>query len=156
MARPDSWDAHYNLGNYYLGQNGPKEALVEYDIALKHEPQAVLALVNAAMAHARLGETGKAEERLNEALKIAPDSAAARYNLGFIKAEQGDLPAAEKNLKEAFKTDPQLAGAAYQPLRHHRHGPSRRGAGVVQKGGGAPSPGAEVRLDPGLLPAAEW
>jgi hypothetical protein len=29
MARPDSWDAHYNLGNYYLGQNRPKEALAE-------------------------------------------------------------------------------------------------------------------------------
>jgi tetratricopeptide (TPR) repeat protein len=113
MARPDSWDAHYNLGNYYLGQNRPKEALAEYDEAIKREPQALLALVNAAMAYARLGETAKAEERLNEALKIAPDSAAARYNLGLIKAEQGNLPAAEQNLKAAFKSDPQLAGAAY-------------------------------------------
>jgi tetratricopeptide (TPR) repeat protein len=113
MARPDSWDAHYNLGNYYLGQNRPKEALAEYDEALKREPQAMLALVNAAMAHAKMGETGKAEEKLNEALKIAPDSAAAHYNLGLVKAEQGDLAAAEKNLKAAFKADPQLAGAAY-------------------------------------------
>ena len=65
------------------------------------------------MAHARLGETPRAEERLNEALKITPDSAAARYNLGLIKGEQGDLPAAEKNLKAAFEADPQMAGAAY-------------------------------------------
>jgi tetratricopeptide (TPR) repeat protein len=113
MARPDSWDAHYNLGNYYLGQNRPKEALAEYDDAVKREPQAILALVNAAIAHARLGETAKAEERLNEALKVTPDSAAARYNLGLIKAEQGDMAAAEKNLKAAFTADPQLAGAAY-------------------------------------------
>jgi Tfp pilus assembly protein PilF len=113
VARPDSWDAHYNLGNYYLGQKRPKEALVEYDEAIKREPQALLVLVNAAMAHARLGETGKAEERLHDALNIAPESAAARYNLGLIKAEQGDLPAAEQNLKAAFKADPQLAGAAY-------------------------------------------
>jgi len=113
MARPDSWDAHYNLGNYYLGQNRPKEALVEYAIAYKHEPQSVLTLVNAAMAHARLGETGKAEERLNEALKIAPDSGAVLYNLGLIKGEKQELPAAEKYLKAAFKADPQLAGAAF-------------------------------------------
>lgn len=113
LARPDIWDSHYNLGNYYLGQNRPKEALAEYDEALKREPQAVLAMVNAAMAHARLGETGKAEERLNAALKITPDSAAACYNLGLVKAEQGDLPAAEKNLRAAFKADPQMAGAAY-------------------------------------------
>jgi Tfp pilus assembly protein PilF len=113
MARPDSWDAHYNLGNHYLGQNRPKEALAEYDEALRREPRAVLALVNAAMAHAALGETGKTEERLNGALRIAPDSAAALFNLGLLKAEQGELAAAEKNLKEALQADPQLAGAAY-------------------------------------------
>jgi Tfp pilus assembly protein PilF len=72
-----------------------------------------LALVNAAMAHAGLGEIGKAEERLNGALRIAPDSAPALFNLGLLKAEQGDLPAAEKNLRQAFRADPQLAGAAY-------------------------------------------
>ncbi|HEY5974446.1 MAG TPA: tetratricopeptide repeat protein [Geobacteraceae bacterium] len=113
MARPDSWDAHYNLGNYYLAQNMPKEALAEYDIAYKHEPQAILTLVNAAMAHARLGETGRAEERLNEALRIAPDSGVVLYNLGLIKGEKQELPAAEKYLKAAFKADPQMAGAAF-------------------------------------------
>jgi tetratricopeptide (TPR) repeat protein len=113
MARPDSWDAHYNLGNYYLGQNKPKEALAEYDIAYKHEPQSVLTLVNAAMAHARMGETGKAEDRLKEALKIAPNSAVVLYNLGLVKGEKQELPAAEKYLKEAFKIDPQLSAAAF-------------------------------------------
>lgn len=113
MARPDSWDAHYNLGNYYLGQNRLNEALAEYDIAYKFEPQSILTLVNAALAHAKLGEPSKAEERLNQALKITPGSSVALYNLGLLKAEQGDLAAAEKILREAFKADPQLAGAAY-------------------------------------------
>jgi tetratricopeptide (TPR) repeat protein len=113
MARPDSWDSHYNLGNYYLGLNRPKEALVEYDIAYMHEPQSVLTLVNAAMAHAKLGEPAKAEAKLNEALKIAPNSTAALYNMGLVKAERGDLKGAEKSLKEAFKSDPQQAAAAY-------------------------------------------
>ena len=113
MARPDSWDSHYNLGNYYLGQNRPKEALAEYDETLKREPRAVLALVNASMADARLGETGKAEGPLNEALKIAPDSAVARYNLGLLKAEQGELKGAEKHLKATLKADPQMAQAVY-------------------------------------------
>ena len=113
MARPDSWDAQYNHGNYNLGQNRPKEALEEYDIAYTHEPQSVLTLVNAAMAHAKLGEPAKAEAKLNEALKIAPNSTAALYNLGLVKAELGDLKGAEKSLKEAFKSDPQQAAAAY-------------------------------------------
>lgn len=113
VARPDSWDAHYNLGNHYLGQNRPQEALAEYDEALRREPRAVSALVNAALAHARLGESGRAEERLKEAVRIAPGSAAAHFNLGLLKAEQGELPVAEKNLREALRADPQLAGAAY-------------------------------------------
>jgi tetratricopeptide (TPR) repeat protein len=113
MARPDSWDAHYNLGNYYLGQNRPKEALAEYDIAYMHEPQSILTLVNAAMAHAKLGETARAETKLNEALKLNPASPAALYNLGLLKAELGDLTTAETNLSLAFKADPQMAGAAY-------------------------------------------
>jgi Tfp pilus assembly protein PilF len=113
MVRPDSWDAHYDLGNHYLGQNRPQEALAEYDEALRREPRAVSALVNAALAHAGLGETVKAEERLNGTLQIVPDSAAARFNLGLLKAGQGELPAAEKHLKEAFRADSQLAGAAY-------------------------------------------
>jgi tetratricopeptide (TPR) repeat protein len=113
MARSDSWDSHYNLGNYYLGQNRPKEALAAYDIAYTHEPQSIRTLVNAAMAHAKLGETAKAEAKLTEALTIAPDSSVALYNLGLIKAELGDLKAAEMNLKAAFNNDPQLAGAAY-------------------------------------------
>jgi tetratricopeptide (TPR) repeat protein len=113
LARPDSWDAHYNLGNYYLGQNRAKEAAAEYDAALKREPQAVPALVNAAMAHGRLGESRKAEEKLNEALNVAPDSAAVHYNLGLLKAEQGNKAAAEQHLKEAFRDDPQMAVAAY-------------------------------------------
>ena len=154
MARPDSWDAHYNLGNYYLGQNRPKEALAEYDEAVKREPQAILALVNAAMAHARLGETAKAEEKLNEALKITPDSAAARYNLGLIKAEQGDLPAAEQNLKAAFKADPQMAGAAYNLCVITAKDRPAEALEWCRKAASAPPPGAQVRLDPGLLPAA--
>ena len=155
MARPDSWDAHYNLGNYYLGQNRPKEALAEYEEALKKEPQALLALVNAAMAHAKLGETAKAEERLNRALKVTPGSPVALYNLGLLKAEQGDLPAAEKNLKKAFKADPQLAGAAYNLcVIAAKDRPAEalewcRKAAVLRPGE------PKYRLDPGLLPAAE-
>ncbi len=99
VARPDIWDAHYNLGNYYLG--------------LKREPQATLVLVNAALAHAQRGEVSLAEGRLNAALKIAPQSAAVLYDLGLLKAQLGDLPAAESFLTQALKIEPEMAEAAY-------------------------------------------
>ena len=113
LVRPDSWDAHYNLGNYYLSHRDPAQALSEYAIALKKEPQGVQTLVNSSIAYARLGQIEPAETALQAALRIETNSAAALFNLGLLKAEQNDLAAAEKNLRAALKYDPQLAAAAY-------------------------------------------
>jgi len=113
MSRPDQWDSHYNLGNYYLDRRDFKQAVASYEKALQMEPRGVLALVNNAMAYARMGENIKADEALKEALKIAPDNAAANFNMGLLKAEEKDLVAAEKHLRTALKADPQMAQAAY-------------------------------------------
>jgi len=113
MARPDSWDAHYNMGNYRLAQGDPAKALGEYAVALKKEPRAVLALVNASIANARLGKTTEAEADLQSALRVDTNNAAAHFNLGLLKAEQNELAAAEKHLRRAVRLDPQLAAAAY-------------------------------------------
>jgi tetratricopeptide (TPR) repeat protein len=113
LARPDSWDAHYNLGNYHLAHGDTARALQEYDSALKKEPHAVLALVNASIAHARQGQTAEAEAKLQSALQVETNNAAAHFNLGLLKAEQDDLPAAAQHLRTALRLDPQLAAAAY-------------------------------------------
>jgi tetratricopeptide (TPR) repeat protein len=112
-ARPDQWSSHYNLGNYYLNRNDPKQAISSYNTSLKLEPRAVLAMVNESMAYARLGENKKADESLKKALKMAPDNAAANFNMGLLKAEQNDPKGAEQYLKKALKADPQMAQAAY-------------------------------------------
>ncbi|MBU4315851.1 MAG: tetratricopeptide repeat protein [Proteobacteria bacterium] len=112
-ARPDSWDGHYNLGNYYQKNGQPQEALAEYELASKFEPRAIQPLVNAALVHASLGEMTKTEVKLNQALSIAPDNAAIHYNLGLLLAEQNRLPDAEAHLRSALAANPQLAGAAY-------------------------------------------
>jgi tetratricopeptide (TPR) repeat protein len=113
LSRPDEWDSHYNLGNYYLDRGDFKKAVASYDTALKMEPRGVLAMVNEAMAYARMGENQKATEALQKALKVAPDNAAANFNLGLLKAEENDVVTAEKHLRAAFKADPQMAQAAY-------------------------------------------
>ena len=113
LSRPDQWDSHYNLGNYYLDRGNFKQAVASYETALKMEPHGVLAMVNEAMAYARMGENQKAAEVLQEALKVAPDNAAANFNMGLLKAEENDLVAAENHLRAAFKSDPQMAQAAY-------------------------------------------
>ena len=112
-ARPDQWSSHYNLGNYYLNRNDPKQAISSYNTSLKLEPRAVLAMVNESMAYARLGDNKKADDSLKKALKVAPDNAAANFNMGLLKAEQNDPKGAEQYLKKALKADPQMAQAAY-------------------------------------------
>jgi len=113
LSRPDQWESHYNLGNYYVDRNDFKQAVVSYDRALQIEPRGVQAMVNKAMAYARMGENEKANDALQKALKVAPDSAAANFNMGLLKAEMKDRAAAEKHLRMALKADPQMAQAAY-------------------------------------------
>jgi tetratricopeptide (TPR) repeat protein len=113
LSRPDQWESHYNLGNYYLDRGDFKQAVISYEKALKMEPRGVLAMVNEAMAYSRMGENQKAEDALKKALKVAPDNAAANFNMGLLKAEENDPGAAEKHLRAALKADPQLAQAAY-------------------------------------------
>jgi len=113
QSRPDQWESHYNLGNYYLDRGDFKQAVASYETALKMEPQGVLVMVNQAMAYARMGDKQKANEALQMALKVAPDNAAANFNMGLLKAEENDPKAAERHLRAALKADPQMAQAAY-------------------------------------------
>jgi tetratricopeptide (TPR) repeat protein len=113
FSRPDQWSSHYNLGNYYLEGGDFNQAVASFEKALQMEPRGVLAMVNEAMAYARMGENQKANDALQNALKVAPDNAAANFNMGLLKAEENDLVTAEKHLRAALKTDPQMAQAAY-------------------------------------------
>ncbi len=112
-ARPDQWTSHYNLGNYRLGRGETREAIASFEKALAFEPQAVMALVNSSIAHARLGEIDQAEKSLQLALELAPDNAAANFNMGLLKAEKKEPKQAESYLKKAIAADPQMAQAAH-------------------------------------------
>jgi tetratricopeptide (TPR) repeat protein len=113
MARPDQWASHYELGNYRLGRGEPREAIESFEAALSLEPRAIVALVNASIAHSRMGEIDAAERSLRRALELAPDDAAANLNMGLLKAERNDPKQAEGHLKRALQSDPQMAQAAY-------------------------------------------
>jgi tetratricopeptide (TPR) repeat protein len=112
-SRPDFWASHYNLGNYYLDRGDLRLGLAAYERASKLEPHAVMPLVNASIAHARLGENEKAEDFLKEALQLDPDNGAANFNMGLLKSEQNDRALAETHLRRALQSDPNMAEAAY-------------------------------------------
>ena len=112
-VRADDWASHYNLGNYYLDKGELDPALAAFVTASRLRPDAVLPLVNASMAQARMGRTGEAEASLRRALRLDPQNAAANFNLGLVLAEKGDQRGAEQALRAALTADPALAAAAY-------------------------------------------
>ena len=113
QARLDDWASHFNLGGFYLDRGEPQRAIASFEIASKLRPDVPMPYVNAAIAHARLGQNSQAERALRKALDIEPGSAAAHFNIGLLKAEQNDLADAEKHLRGALKADPSMAEAAY-------------------------------------------
>ncbi len=139
-TRPDHWTSHYNLGNYHLALGDAKAAVASYRTASQLDPQAILPLVNAAIAHARSGENDKAEQALRQALKRAPESAAAHFNLGLLQAGKNELPAAEVSLKKALAADPRMAAAAYNLciIAAKQERLARRSAGAGRRRSSAP------------------
>lgn len=113
MARPDQWTAHYNLGNYFLNRGETSAAIDSSRVALEREPQAVVALVNLAMAHARNKEIDKAEKALQEALIIVPDSASAHFNGACCRAQKRTAVRRKRTLRQRLQADPEMAPAAY-------------------------------------------
>jgi len=112
-ARPDQWASHYNLGNYYLGQQDYAAAVAAYETALRFDPSEVPPWVNLSMTYARRGDSAQAAEALRRALALEPRNAEANFNMGLLQAELNDLPAAERHLRQALKSDPQMAPAAF-------------------------------------------
>ena len=113
VTHPDHWTSHYNLGNYYFNSGDLPSALAAYEMALKLEPRAVMAMVNTAMTYARAGDNIRAEEFLTNALYVSPNNTAVNFNMGLLKAEQEKSAEAEKHLRKALKTDPKMHEAAY-------------------------------------------
>ena len=113
MANPDSWSAHYNLGTYYQGRGMHQQAIKSYDKAVELEADAIMPLVNSAMAYSILGNNLQAEEKLKAALDVDPENSAANLNYGLLLAQSQRFDQAKMHLKRALNSDSTLSVAAY-------------------------------------------
>jgi len=113
MAYPDTWSAHYNMGNYYQRRNMNQEAVKSYEKAIELENEAIMPMVNASVAYSVLGNNSMAEGILLRALRIEPNNASINLNYGLLLAERQQYEEAKKHLILALESDSTLSQAAY-------------------------------------------
>jgi tetratricopeptide (TPR) repeat protein len=110
-AVPDSWVAHYNLGNALMAAGRTAEAEARFRETVRLRPRF-------ARGHNNLGDAldgrGRHEEAVaayQEAIRVNPDLAEAHNNLGTALAALGRLEQAEASLREALRRQPEFVEA---------------------------------------------
>jgi len=106
-------EAHGLLG-FYLGQLGRvPEAIVQFEQALRFDPDNAEAHHSLGVALGRTGKTQEAIEHFEQSLRIKPDYAEAHNNLGIILAHGGRVPEAIEHYERALRLNPDFAEAHY-------------------------------------------
>lgn len=112
-ARPDSYDSHYNMGNFYLDRMDQEKALESYRMAIKLRPDFVPPYVNVAFVYNAKGKNTEAERSFQKAIALDPNNAAIRLNLGMLLGEMQRPGEAAQAFRGTLKVDPNSAAAAY-------------------------------------------
>jgi tetratricopeptide (TPR) repeat protein len=128
LARnPASWMAYVNLGNTFVVEGRPEEAVAHYWKALEVNPSHAEAYYNLGRT---VGDAGRVEEAIayyNKALQISPDFAQAHYNLGNTFLRLGRLDQAITHLRQALEIAPHFVDA------HNNLGNALRDNGRVEE-----------------------
>ncbi|MCK5467819.1 MAG: tetratricopeptide repeat protein, partial [Cyclobacteriaceae bacterium] len=111
MTNPDTWSAHYNLGNFYQGRGNHQKAINSYNKAVELENEAIMPLVNASLVYSILGNNMLAEEKLKKALEVEPNNSAANLNYGLLLGQTQRFDQAKTYLVRALNSDSTLSAA---------------------------------------------
>jgi Tfp pilus assembly protein PilF len=88
-ARPDYFDAHYNLGVALAQQNDYDGASRQFQLALQLQPQDANAEANLGATLAQMGRFDDAKAHFEHALLIDPNQPIAKENLDALKKQMG-------------------------------------------------------------------
>jgi len=86
-ARPDYFEAHYNLGLAMAGQNDFEGASQEFFLALQLQSEDASVEANLGAALAELGRFPEAKSHFERALRIDPNQPIAKENLEALQKE---------------------------------------------------------------------
>ena len=134
-----------NLGIALERAGRVQEAMVQYEQALRLNPNLAAAHYNLGVALARMGRVPEAVEHYEQALRLMPDLAAAHYNLGTALARLGRVPEAIEHYEGALRLQP------WDPDAHYNLGMAMERAGRVQEAIGQYE--QTLRIKPDLVEA---
>jgi protein O-GlcNAc transferase len=102
---------HLSYGKVYLDQNEMEHAIDEFQLALSHDPENIVALTELGKAQLAKKQYEEAVGVLDRALAIEPQYADLHYYLGCACMESGRKERAINEFKEALNINPRYAAA---------------------------------------------
>ena len=107
----ESSNVEFLQGLVKINSKKYKEAIKNYDKAIKINPQFAEAYVNRGLAEAKLGQYKEAIQDYDKAIEINPQFAESYVNRVSVKAKLGQYKEAIKDCDKAIEINPELAEA---------------------------------------------
>jgi tetratricopeptide (TPR) repeat protein len=107
----DRASEHLGNGNKLLAAGKLNEAIQEFQLAAKFNPDDENNYYNLALAYARAGNRELAKVNYQKALELFPDYAEAHNNLGNLLVAEGDFAGAIEHIQKAISLDGKSATA---------------------------------------------
>lgn len=105
--------AYNNMGVLLADENNLKEAITNYDKALRVRADYPEALFNRANAFRKINDPDRAFNDYNKCLKSDPEYYKALLNRGILYKETGNYPAAIRDINKAISLKPSFAEGYY-------------------------------------------
>jgi tetratricopeptide (TPR) repeat protein len=96
---------HLTRGNALLNEGKLREAISQFQVAIRFNPDDEDLYYNLAFAQTRVGETEAAKRSYQKALEIYPDYVEAHNNLGNILVAEGKFDEAIEHFQKALAQD---------------------------------------------------
>ncbi|HUI06666.1 MAG TPA: tetratricopeptide repeat protein [Verrucomicrobiae bacterium] len=108
-----SAETYRNLGVALMRANRIQEAVTQFDLALRFDPDLADVHYNLGLAFMRLGRPQAAAAHWEQVLRLEPDAVEARVNLGNVLLGLGNVPEAIEHYQRALQLRPDMAEAHY-------------------------------------------
>jgi tetratricopeptide (TPR) repeat protein len=106
--------SHLAKGSSLIREGKTREAIAEFESALRVNPRLIMAHVNLIAMYSDVGQRDKAEQHFREAVALDPGWAEAYYNRGLLLARERKSAEAATAFQRAIELNPNYADAHVQ------------------------------------------